>query len=154
MKKIEKIKVDRIFQQPHQKIELCFWDIKGWSGIWNYIEKVSLLYQDGIIQEFVMVVERDGLIENIRTIRFKYGNVIEFFSPSPPPMMENHSGKWIFEKIDTKKTKVIALREYKLLQKENETTSDYLKRSHQFKLKFQKRLSQILETFDKYMMTH
>lgn len=125
-----------------------FWNIQKWTTIWNPIEKIEILYDDGENQEFLMQVWRDNVCEQVRTIRTIINNHdIEFFSPKPPPMMDYHVGSWEFKEIDSKVCEVIAKRKYSLKKLSKESDIDYKSRKEIFYKNFQSRLNNILTIF-------
>jgi hypothetical protein len=91
----------------------AFWDLDRWRHVWNPIEEIEVTYQDPCQQEFVMLVERDGHTERVRTVRYRRAQVIELFSPDPPPSMRRHTGAWSFA-ATTDGTQVTAIRHYEL----------------------------------------
>lgn len=98
---------------PGSVLEM-FWDMNLWRELWDPIERVEITYQDPYQQEFVMLVERDGCLETVRTVRYRRGRAIEFFSPDPPPTMRWHTGWWTFEPTAQGGTRVTAIRHYEL----------------------------------------
>lgn len=82
---------------PAQAVLDLVWDMDAWLRVWQPIEQVEVTYQDPVHQEFTMVVERDGRMEHVRTIRYRRPDRIDFFSPDPPPTMSRHSGSWVVE---------------------------------------------------------
>jgi hypothetical protein len=93
---MRRISVKCEIKASRDKIYDLFWDIKRWSSVWNPIEKVSVTFDNGLKQEFLMDVWRNGQCEKIKTIRYKKNGNIEFHSPTPPPMLSFHSGEWNF----------------------------------------------------------
>jgi aromatase len=98
---------------PEQALAM-FWDLDRWRELWDPIERAELTYQDPCQQEFVMHVERDDQLERVRTVRYRRGTAIEFFSPDPPPSMRRHTGWWTFEPTTGGGTRVRAIRHYEL----------------------------------------
>ncbi|WP_432946253.1 SRPBCC family protein [Kribbella sp. CA-253562] len=98
---------------PAQALE-AFWDLDTWRAVWDRIEQVGVSYADPCQQEFVMLVERDGRVERVRTVRYRRRREIELFSPDPPPGMRRHTGAWVFDPIATG-ARVTAVRHYELL---------------------------------------
>jgi hypothetical protein len=93
----------------------AFWDLDTWRAVWDRIEQVEISYADPCQQEFVMLVERDGRTERVRTVRYRRSREIELFSPDPPPGMRRHTGAWVFDATRTGGARVTAVRHYELL---------------------------------------
>lgn len=114
------------------------WDMQRWREIWAPIEQVEVIYQDPCHQEFVMDVERDGAVEQVRTIRYRRTDRIEFFSPQPPPTMTRHIGMWhVSDGADG--TTVRAIRRYDL--------RDSIADPDAYDTNFAARLQRILDEF-------
>lgn len=114
------------------------WDMQRWREIWAPIEQVDVIYQDPCHQEFVMDVERDGAVEQVRTVRYRRADRIEFFSPQPPPMMSRHIGMWHVSE-GAEGTTVRAIRRYDLRSAVDDPTT--------FDTNFAARLQRILDEF-------
>lgn len=145
-----RIQVSRLISADKNELIQCFWDIQRWYNIWSPIEKVEVDFDDGMTQIFSMNVWRDGICEEVKTIRKKTSeDVIEFTSPSPPLKLRNHSGSWIFE--DTEQgTIVTATRNFEMDidQLDGEVTT--LEALKTYKYNLQLRLKTILEAFETY----
>ena len=79
------------------------YNIKDWPNILPHCEKITVLYEDGCNQEFEMtVVNAEGKSEVMRSIRHGYVNtMIEYFQPSPPPVLKQHAGKWTINETES-----------------------------------------------------
>lgn len=128
-------------------IQKAFWTLSRWQEVWAPMQKITILYQDDFHQEIVMQVNRDGVEECNRTIRFRKADnrEIAFFSPLPPPMMILHRGVWRLQGDNTM-TRVTAIREFKLIR-EDEDDIAYAHRTMQFADNFNRRLLKILQSF-------
>lgn len=115
-----------------------FWNIQKWSSFWSPIHSVSVVYDDFLNQDFSMNVDWEGGIHNVRTVRFKVGRDIHFFSPQPPPPTILHRGKWEFTEVKENVIEVKASRCFEL-----PANSDYSKLKNFSKL-FTERLEKIL----------
>ena len=135
---------------PRSAVAALFWDIAAWHAIWLKIDDVEVLYDDGVHQEFLMGVQRDGRREDVRTIRYRRsdGN-IDFFSPRPPPTMSIHNGAWLFESDPARpdSCRVMALRHYQLIVGSGETHAEFLRRRRTYRQQFETRLQAILDCF-------
>lgn len=143
---VDRIEVSRRVPAPPEDVAGLFWDIERWQRIWYPINEISVPYDDGVHQEFRMFVERDGRIEDVRTIRFRDGADIVFFSPVPPPMMAVHRGRWDFAP-DGGGCVVRAVREYELLCGADEDAPGFAARRADFDRSFAERLGRILDSF-------
>lgn len=129
-----------------------FWDIRRWNAIWRRIDEVRVSYDDGVHQEFAMVVERDGHSEQVRTVRYRHDDgTIGFFSPDPPPSMAAHRGEWQFDVGPTLESsgtcRVRAVRHYRLRREGHETAAMFQDRREAYRLRFEQRLAAILQSF-------
>lgn len=135
------IKVEEFVKINPQVALTTFWDMTRWAQIWSPMEEVHVIYQDDKSQEVVMCVDRDGVKEKNRTLRFlEEDNTIDFFSPEPPPMMRHHRGSWQFHARE-EGCVIIAEREFSLKNDENENENI------KFQEKFKQRLEKILAMF-------
>jgi hypothetical protein len=133
-----------------ERVSELFWDIRAWHAIWTKIDEVEVVHDDGVHQEFVMGVERDGRREDVRTIRYRRGmREIEFFSPTPPPTMDVHRGTWGLRPHWTRPDAcwVTACREYRLIRGEDEDAVAYARRRREYRERFAARLAAILGCF-------
>src|SRR5688572_17368753 len=63
-----------------------------------YCLDISVLYDDGINQEFIMTVMAGGKEEKIRSIRRCIPqSKITYFQVTPPPILTEHQGAWVIE---------------------------------------------------------
>lgn len=124
-----------------------FWDVRGWHRIWNKIDEVAVLFDDGIHQEFRMMVQRDGRAEDVRTVRYRQPNGdVAFFSPAPPPAMTIHTGSWSFRDVSGG-CEVTAVREYRLRPGPQETAAELAASRAAYAQAFTGRLQAILDAF-------
>jgi hypothetical protein len=143
------IEVARRMYAPCDEVVSLFWDIEAWHAVWDRINTVYLVYDDALHQEFSMSVERDGRIEQVRTIRFRTSTGdIEFFSPDPPPTMVSHRGSWLFRTGPG--CLVTARREYRLHRYQSESIEELTRRRRKYAQNFSSRLERILECFADY----
>ncbi|MFI3133001.1 SRPBCC family protein [Staphylococcus warneri] len=145
---IGKIRVSRLVKTDYKNALKRFWDIKNWGDIWTPIDSVEVNYDDNTNQDFSMLVWRNNIKEEVRTIRHKINEkVIDFNSIKPPPKLLLHEGKWIFEEHKNG-TVVTSERTFFMDKKQlNDNYDDELKN---YKYNLQNRLIQILESFQHY----
>ena len=104
-----------IIKAPLARVFDAFADLLKWRRILPDVVDVSMLYEDGRHQEFLMTVERGGQHEQIRGIRYVYpGEKIELFQPNPPPGFKSMTGEWRFRAVDGG-TEVLVKRFFSLL---------------------------------------
>jgi len=142
------ISVETTLNTSVKKASSLFWDFKSWQNIWSPMQAVEVLYDDGLHQEVIMTVERDGQAETNRTIRFlrENGDIV-FFSPEAPPMMTIHRGEWKFYN-DAGKCRVKAMREFEINDRYFNVNISLA--PEQFIKNFQGRLKNILDKFQSY----
>jgi len=131
----------KIVKCSQKEVANLFWDIHSWSKIWNPIEQIEMIYDDGFNQEFIMRVWRDKLCETVRVVRFKIENSIFFFTPISPPMMKTHAGSWKFTALSKDLTCIEAHRSYELKSSHSDEN---------FQRNFSNRVLCILEVFKKH----
>lgn len=148
------LRVETAVANPISLIFNDFWHMERFQAIWEPITQVEVKYDDGINQESLMWVNRDGQEECIRIIRFRSGWDILFFNPEPPPLMTFHRGAWRLHPHQSEGCLIVAEREYQLKRQETETREDYLCRSEQFHASFQARLEKILTFFQRHYEQH
>jgi hypothetical protein len=125
----------------------CFWRPATLRKFWPSVEVFQAGYDDGLHQDGLMVVERDGRQERIRVIRLRRGREIAFFTPQAPPMMSRHTGSWRFEDAPTGGCVVRAAREYQLRRGEGESTPEFSAREREFAGRLRQRLDALLQAF-------
>lgn len=70
--------------------------LEKWETYLPHIEKIEILYDDGMYQEFIMhVVSKDEKLLQVRSAR-RCNNIdeIRYFQPKPPEFLKAHSGSW------------------------------------------------------------
>lgn len=75
-------------------------DISAWPWLMPHCLGIDVFYNDGEFQEFVMTVRVGDAEERIRSIRVLSDSKIEYFQPTPPPVLKEHRGRWIFEDVE------------------------------------------------------
>lgn len=143
----EHIEVGRLMAVRPEHAAAVFWDIARWYRVWDRISEVEVRYDDGMHQEFAMSVERDGRMEQVRTLRFRTGpGAIEFVSPEPPPSMAFHRGAWLFA-AEGDGCRITAARQYELLREPDEDAEVSRILSAAYRDRFAQRLGRILDCF-------
>lgn len=78
----------------------ALWRLEHWEELLPHIQKIDVLYDDGVNQEFYMTVNTDGNPVKVRSIRRLRENTIEFFQPTPPKYLKHHGGCWILKQLE------------------------------------------------------
>jgi hypothetical protein len=135
--------------------EACehFWRLDSLRQSWPAIQEVFVRYDDAVLQEADMVVERDGRREHLRIIRLRRGTDIEFFNPVPPPMLRLHRGAWRFTTAGTGRCLITAERELILAGREEESAEQFHSRALAFQAALEARLRSLLESVGRQYLT-
>lgn len=145
---IGKIRVSRLVKTNYKNALKRFWDIKNWGDIWTPIDSVEVNYDDNTNQDFSMLVWRNNIKEEVRTIRHKINEkVIDFNSIKPPPKLLLHEGKWIFEEH---KNGTVVTSERTFFMDNKQLDDNYDDELKNYKYNLQNRLIHILESFQHY----
>lgn len=84
-----------------QQVYALLKNARDWPSVLPHCAGIDLRYDDGVDQEFVMVVKVAGEDETIRTVRHCTDHCrIRYFQPQPPPPLARHRGEWLVEGID------------------------------------------------------
>lgn len=90
---------------PANKVYEHLQNITRWPERLPHCNKVDVIYDDGIDQEFYMEVDVNGKNEKIRSIRHcEVPYLITYFQPNPPPILKKHRGSWRIQSIEPDKT--------------------------------------------------
>ncbi|MBZ4417203.1 hypothetical protein [Myxococcus sp. RHSTA-1-4] len=135
--------------------EACerFWKLDSLRQGWPAIQEVSVRYDDTVLQEADMVVEREGRLERIRIIRLRRGTDIEFFNPVPPPMLRLHRGAWRFASAGRARCLITAEREFVLAGRDGEPEEQFQSRTRSFHEALEARLRSLLESVGRQHLT-
>lgn len=145
---IGKIRVSRLVKTNYKNALKRFWDIENWGDIWTPIDSVEVNYDDNTNQDFSMLVWRNNIKEEVRTIRHKINEkVIDFNSIKPPPKLLLHEGKWIFEEH---KNGTVVTSERTFFMDNKQLDDNYDDELKNYKYHLQNRLIHILESFQHY----
>ncbi len=91
-------------------------DITKWKDILSDVLDVQIVYDDGLHQEFTMIVQRPNGSETVKAIRFCHpNNKIEMFQTTPPPGFKFMQGVWTFRKQE----KQVLVEAHRLFEFEN-----------------------------------
>jgi hypothetical protein len=137
------IVVERVVPVPAPSILETFWSVAKLRASWPHILAFDVHYEDLAHQEVSMTVDRDGAIEQIRVVRFRRGNDIEFFNPVPPPAMTYHVGLWRVTPLGDARSHVRIERAYDL-QRRVESDVAFDDRQRVYRAAFRERLEAIL----------
>jgi len=71
-------------------------NVRRWPELLPHCDSLELIYDDGQNQEFMMGVAGPGGGDRFRSIRRCNAEAftISYFQPSPPPILDAHSGSW------------------------------------------------------------
>ncbi|MFJ4209038.1 SRPBCC family protein [Paenarthrobacter sp. NPDC089675] len=131
-------------------VSALFWDAAAWQRVWSPMDQIQIEYDDGVHQEFWMTVNRDGLDERVRTVRFRYEeSLIRFFTPNPPPMMRQHAGSWDFAHHPDG-TVVTATRRFAMKDRFDDSSLKRQWNADAFADSFQSRVDAILASFSSH----
>ncbi len=137
------IVVEGVVPVPAPEVVETFWSVAKLRASWPHILAFDVHYQDDAHQEVSMTVDRDGAIEQIRVVRFRRGNDIEFFNPVPPPAMTYHVGLWRVTPLGDAGSHVRIERAYEL-QRRVESDVAFDQRQRSYRAEFRERLVGIL----------
>ncbi len=86
---------------PQQAFNAIY-EMDKWPSLLPHVKRIETLYNDGIYQEFLMDVQSDTGLIQVRSIRrCIQGEGITFFQPKPPKFLKHHCGGWSFESKGT-----------------------------------------------------
>lgn len=80
----------------------AIYEMDKWPQLLPHVKRIETLYNDGVYQEFLMDVQSDTGLIQVRSIRRCIKDEgITFFQPKPPKFLKHHCGGWSFEKNGT-----------------------------------------------------
>lgn len=145
---MDRIELDTVLPVPAAQAVDVFWNVQQWQRIWNPIQQVTVLYDDGRLQEFQMELFWNDAPITIRTVRIRgRSGDIEFFSPNPPGEFSHHTGHWRFSAVDATRCRLTAIREFMVRREPDESRDAYRLRKEKVRAAFQARLMRILDAF-------
>lgn len=108
-----------------------FFDILKWKNILSDVKDINIIRNTKQEQEFEITVIKMGNYEKVHTIRKCQKNKkIDVIQPLPPPQVYSMLGTWEFDKIEEKRVKVIATRNFQLRNEfTNSNYADRLRKS-------------------------
>lgn len=83
-----------LIRAPLALIHRLLREASEWPSLLPHCEGVDVTYDDGVFQEFVMIVKVGEMREEIRSIRVLSDTEISYFQPTPPPALVEHRGRW------------------------------------------------------------
>ena len=76
----------------------AIYEMGKWPEKLPHVKRIDILYNDGMYQEFLMDVQSDTGLVQVRSIRRCCLNEeITFFQPTPPKFLKHHCGGWNFQ---------------------------------------------------------
>lgn len=72
----------------------AFWRLEEWPSVARHVRRIEMHYGDERVQVLTFHVETRGRLDAFQSVRFRQGNTIYFFQPSPPPILNRHHGSW------------------------------------------------------------
>lgn len=89
----------------------AFWDLERWPNVANHVRKIELLHSDENVQVLIMYVVTKNHHDKFKSVRYRQGNTIYYFQPSPPPILNAHRGFWRFTQDAEDSVSVISCHE-------------------------------------------
>lgn len=81
---------------------LAIYEMEKWPEKLPHVKHIETLYNDGIYQEFLMDVQSETGLIQVRSIRRCIPDEgITFFQPKPPKFLKHHCGGWSFHQAKT-----------------------------------------------------
>jgi uncharacterized membrane protein len=82
---------------PLEEVYQYCWDAETWPRITQHVRQIDLLGTEDNGQRIRMVVENEGKLYTVESIRRTVpGTSITYQQTSPPPFLAEHSGEWRF----------------------------------------------------------
>ncbi|MDP1609097.1 MAG: phosphopantetheine-binding protein [Chlamydiales bacterium] len=89
------LKINCLAEEAYKAI----YEMEKWPEKLPHVKRIETLYNDGVYQEFLMDVQSDTGMIQVRSIRRCLINEeITFFQPNPPKFLKHHCGGWSFQK--------------------------------------------------------
>lgn len=92
----------------------ALFDLSAWTHHLPHVDGITVLYDDGTFQEFLMDVASPAGQINVRSIRRCRDGLIEFFQPEPPKFLRHHAGGWRFEALTEGRCRVTTYHRWNL----------------------------------------
>jgi aromatase len=77
-------------------VSKAFWDLDEWTKVAPHVREIEMLYADENVQVLLMHVVTKNHHDKFKSVRYKQGNTIYYFQPTPPPILNAHRGFWRF----------------------------------------------------------
>jgi hypothetical protein len=93
-----------VIDKKRQDVFDAIYYLEEWPSKLAHIKSISILYNDGKFQEFLMTVESSGVdVVEVRSVRRcdKEQFNIRFFQPKPPIYLQHHCGGWSFQALSS-----------------------------------------------------
>jgi hypothetical protein len=74
----------------------AFWDLEDWTKVAPHVREIEMLYADENVQVLMMHVVTKNHHDKFKSVRYRQGNTIYYFQPTPPPILNAHRGFWRF----------------------------------------------------------
>lgn len=99
-----------LFKVGRSKAFEALHNLNRWTEFLPHVEGITVIYDDGRYQEFLMEVRSaSGSLINVRSVRkCKAPSEITFFQPKPPVFLKHHCGGWRFTTLGDSLTEVKA----------------------------------------------
>lgn len=79
-----------------ERVLRAFWNLEDWPSVAPHVRNIDMHYCDNNVQVLTMHVSTRGRLDSFKSVRFKQGNSIFYFQPTPPPILRSHNGAWHF----------------------------------------------------------
>lgn len=87
---------------PIEEAYRAIYEMDKWPEKLPHVKRIETLYNDGVYQEFLMDVQSDAGMIQVRSIRRCLPDEgITFFQPKPPKFLKHHCGGWSFHRRDS-----------------------------------------------------
>ena len=77
-------------------VSKAFWDLEEWTKVAPHVREIEMLYADENVQVLLMHVVTKNHHDKFKSVRYRQGNTIYYFQPTPPPILNAHRGFWRF----------------------------------------------------------
>lgn len=75
----------------------AFWELEDWPRVAKHVRSIEMIYADENVQVLKMHVVTRNHSDTFKSVRYARGNVIHYFQPDPPPILDRHWGYWRFQ---------------------------------------------------------
>jgi hypothetical protein len=74
----------------------AFWELEDWTKVAAHVREIEMLYEDENVQVLLMHVVTRNHHDKFKSVRYRQGDTIYYFQPTPPPILNAHRGFWRF----------------------------------------------------------